>query len=389
MKVLLVTDRYVYEENSELWCPQDFYNIIARMTRLGEIHMCCPRKIARTGSNLIFDWSLNDLMKPQHLTFIDKSFVVPRATTRKAICKAISEVDLVVGYLPSLNAEFSESYAHRLGKKYMSLVCACTWDGLWNQDWKRKIVAPYRYLLNRHVLSHTDYALYVTNEFLQRRYPANVGNSNSVGISDVVLEENHVGELELRLARIEALKPDDEVKIATTATLNVPFKGQRFVIAALAKLKKMGYAHYHYYLIGGGSSDPLQREAERYDVTDQVHFVGKLTHDQVFDFLRQVDVYVHPSLQEGLPRSVVEAMSVALPCIGARTAAIPELLDPTFVVKRKSVDDIVDKLLLLDKPTMAAQARRNYQEAQNYRCDILDERRNKFYDHIVEDMSHA
>lgn len=102
-----------------------------------------------------------------------------------------------------------------------------------------------------------------------------------------------------------------------------------------------------------------------------------------------MDIYVHPSLQEGLPRSVVEAMSLGLPCIGAMTAAIPELLDYQFVVRRKSVADIVDKILLLDKAMMKKQAERNFLEAKNYSSKFLDERRNRFYEYIINDLANT
>ena len=161
------------------------------------------------------------------------------------------------------------------------------------------------------------------------------------------------------------------------------------MIEALKILKDQGHSNYQYYLIGGGNGDRLKNLAKKLGVENQVHFVGKLPHDQVFEFLDSIDIYVHPSLQEGLPRSVVEAMSRALPCIGARTAAIPELLDDHYVVKRKSPNELAKRILeLRNKDLQKQQAKRNFEEAKKFECAVLDKRRAAFYEQIRNDIEH-
>lgn len=386
MKVLLVTDQYLRIINGQILGPANFTSIVKRLKSLGELHICLLERKDDSKSIQVYNDPLNEYVEKNNISFISKSYLWPSCATTKTLRNEIRKVDLVIGYVPALNAEFACQMAHRMGKKYFALMVACPWDGLWNQDWKRKIAAPYRFLMNRNVLRNADYALYVTNRFLQHRYPNRVGNS--AGISDVVLEENHVGVLESRIKKIEVMIKDETIKLATIAMLNVQYKGQRFVIKALKKLKDRGFSNYHYYLIGGGDDSKLRALAVKFGVLDQVHFVGKLIHEEVFSLLDDMDIYVHPSLQEGLPRSVVEAMSRALPCIGARTAAIPELLDPHFVVKRKSVDEIVDRILELrdNKPLMIQQAKRNFEESKNYECAKLDASRNEFYNSIKKDF---
>lgn len=386
MKILLVTDQQLVIEGDKVLGPPNFTNILKRLTAIGELSACLLKPRDKSKRIQVYNDNVENIIKPQDITYISKSFIWPSHKTLSLLKREIEKVDLVIGYVPALNAEVAEILAHKMGKKYFALMVACPWDGLWNQDWKRKIAAPYRYLMNRYVLKNADYALYVTNRFLQNRYPNHVGNS--IGISNVVLRENHVGVLNSRLEKINAKRSNDPIKLATIAMLNVRYKGQRFVIRALRKLKEMGYDNYHYYLIGGGDDNELRRIATKEGVTEHVHFVGKLPHEDVFKLLDEIDIYIHPSLQEGLPRSVVEAMSRALPCIGARTAAIPELLDDQFVVKRKSVDKIVEKLLELreNKELMSQQAIRNFEEAKKYECSVLDARRKEFYNSIRKDF---
>ncbi len=384
MKVLLVTDQFLKFDGEKILGSTSFTSNIKRLSVLGELHLCVQECTDTTKFVQIFNDPINEYVKKDNILFIEKSLIWPSSKTRRKLRDKIAQVDLVIGYVPALNAEAANILTRKAGKKYFAVMVACPWDALWNQDWKRKIIAPYRFLLNRYVLKHSDYALYVTNEFLQKRYPT-VGNS--IGISDVVLEDNHVGGLDARIQHITHKQAGAPIKLATTAMLNVRYKGQRFVLQAIRKLKDMGHNNYQYYLIGGGDNSELRKQAERLGVEKQVHFVGKITHEEVFKILDEIDIYIHPSLQEGLPRSVVEAMSRALPCIGARTAAIPELLDNNFVVKRKSVDEIVDRILLLQDQNFAiAQARRNYNEAKKYESQILDAKRNAFYESICKDF---
>ena len=170
--------------------------------------------------------------------------------------------------------------------------------------------------------------------------------------------------------------------------LNQKFKGQRFVIRAVRKLKDMGFNNYKYYLIGGGDDTSLRNLTKNLDLTDNIVFVGKVSHEKVFELLDDMDIYIQPSLQEGLPRSVVEAMSRALPCIGAATGAIPELLDSKYITRKKSVDDIAQAILRISpKEEMEKEARRNILEAGKFECNALDRKRNSFYGQIAEDLA--
>lgn len=377
MKILIITDRNVRRDKDIIYGPASFTSIIRRLSVLGELHLCVVESINDNNRIQVFNESLNDYVDIEHVFFIKKSFIWPSKSVARTIKEQISKVDLVIGYVPSLNAEVANLYAKKSGKKYFALMVACPWDGLWNQDWKRKIAAPYRFFMNRYVLRHSDYALYVTHNFLQKRYPT---KGMSIGLSDVVLKKTDTRTLESRIEHISNMNDGDKIKLATTAMLNVKYKGQRFVIRAIKKLKDMGYTDYEYYLIGGGDNKVLSSLAKKLGVENQIHFVGKVTHEEVFAVLDDIDIYVHPSLQEGLPRSVVEAMSRALPCIGSNTAAIPELIDNKFIVKRKSVDEIVNRILKFrDKKILLEQAKLNFEEAKKYECQILDERRNEFY----------
>src|SRR5690606_15570335 len=118
----------------------------------------------------------------------------------------------------------------------------------------------------------------------------------------------------------------NKIIIGTTAAIDVKHKGQQYVIEALGELKKNGYTKFEYHLVGGGDPAYLKSIAKRHNIEENIHFLGTLPHNKVFEWLDNIDIYVQPSRQEGLPRALIEAMSRGLPAFGANTAGIPELL---------------------------------------------------------------
>ena len=100
--------------------------------------------------------------------------------------------------------------------------------------------------------------------------------------------------------------------------------------------------------------------------------------------LDDMDLYIQPSKQEGLPRALIEGMSRALPAVGTRVAGIPELLGDDYLVKKGSVDDIIEVLSTkMNKECMKKQARVNYAKASEYTLDIINARRQAFFDKFV------
>lgn len=298
---------------------------------------------------------------------------------KEILCREISEADLIFIRLPSVIGNLSVDLCRKQKKQYLIEVVGCPWDSYWNYSVKGKIVAPAAAQMMRSRVKKAPFVLYVTNRFLQSRYPT---RGKSVSCSNVELIEMEESVLQRRLRKIESYTSDSVLTIGTAAGLDVPYKGQQFVIEAMGKLKKQGITQFRYSVIGGGTGDRLRRVAKANDVEDQVDIVGQLPHGEVFGWLDSIDIYAQPSRQEGLPRSVIEAMSRGIPCIGARTAGIPELLSDACIFSngKNEIEEICTCLLhMRDQETAKAMAKLNFREAKNYQRDLLAERRTRFF----------
>lgn len=301
---------------------------------------------------------------------------------RKIIKEEVKNAEFIVLRTSSI-ANIAGKYARKFRKPYLVEVVGCAWDGTWNYSLLGKLIAPISYIMQKKTVKNADFAIYVTNDYLQKKYP---NKNKTTNCSNVALNEFNERVLQERLKKIEAKKLDEKIIIGTTAAVNVRYKGQEYIIKALAKLKEQGLHMYEYQLVGGGDQSYLKEIAQKYGVSDQLKFLGKMTHDKVYEWLDTIDIYAQPSRQEGLPRSVIEAMSRAVPAIGANTAGIPELLDSDVIFSntKANTNEISDIIINFDQKKMKAHARKNYLEAKKYDKSIIESRRRQSFKKYIE-----
>lgn len=103
----------------------------------------------------------------------------------------------------------------------------------------------------------------------------------------------------------------NEVKKLIYVARMIPIKNHEFLIRLLSKLENCKLV-----LIGTDDKDgSIRRMIEAEGLTDRVELVGLIPRNEVFKKLLESDIYVSTSLVEGLPISVLEAMSVGLPVV--------------------------------------------------------------------------
>ncbi|MDK2808259.1 MAG: hypothetical protein PWP24_994 [Clostridiales bacterium] len=90
-------------------------------------------------------------------------------------------------------------------------------------------------------------------------------------------------------------------------------KNQKYSIGILEEVMKVD-ENIKLLLIGDGKQlDEVKLDAKRKNIADHVIFTGEV--ENVFDYLQAMDLFILPSLFEGLPVSCVEAQAMGLPCL--------------------------------------------------------------------------
>ncbi len=103
-----------------------------------------------------------------------------------------------------------------------------------------------------------------------------------------------------------------------------PVKGHTYLLQALRDILKC-HPETMLLLIGKGElQDVLRDEARAYGIYEQVRFLG--FREDIKELLEIIDIFVLPSISEGLPLSLLEAMAMAKPVVATRVGGIPEVV---------------------------------------------------------------
>lgn len=123
--------------------------------------------------------------------------------------------------------------------------------------------------------------------------------------------------------REELHLPQGTVLVGTVARLH-PVKGHLYLLQAITELVKE-CPDVHYVWIGGGEMrGELEEEVHRLGMQDWVHFLG--VRQDVPQLLPQLDLFVLPSVSEGLSVAILEAMAAGVPVITTAVGGSPEII---------------------------------------------------------------
>ena len=138
----------------------------------------------------------------------------------------------------------------------------------------------------------------------------------------------------------------------------VPRKGVDTLIEAMGILAARAAGAPRLVMAGiGGMREPLEQRAAQLDVADRITWLGKVPHDDVGWVMSAGDVFVLPSLSEGLPTVVCEAMACGLPVVATAVDGTPEIVDDPatgLLVQPHDAGGLAAALArMLDDPDMA------------------------------------
>ncbi len=223
----------------------------------------------------------------------------------------------------------------------------------------------------RKIISNAAMGSYVSFNHLQNKYPLEAGRF-SESISSIRLEKKYILE-------DQKIQSKDQNRIVQVGTF-IPLKNHLDLIYAIKSLKDVNII-FHVDFVGDGLlREKCEQRVQELDLTEQFTFHGQVTgFDNIVSILDANDIFIIPSSNEGMPRSLIEAMSRQLLCFGSNVGGIAELLDPEFTFQAGDIMAIVT--LLEDyyknknhsKYTNAVQ--NNLAKAKTFTSEILQNKR--------------
>lgn len=139
-----------------------------------------------------------------------------------------------------------------------------------------------------------------------------------------------------KIGKCNRIKIDTGKILITSVARFSEQKDHQTLICALSELPN---TNWELHLIGKGETQKnIELLVEKYNLSDKVVFHGE--RDDVPNFLLKSDIFVLSSNWEGLPLSIIEAMSASLPVIATNVGGVSELItkDVGFLVPSKDIN---------------------------------------------------
>jgi len=117
-------------------------------------------------------------------------------------------------------------------------------------------------------------------------------------------------------------------RIVSTASADVPLKGQKFLLEAIAKVRDQ-FPHVHLELVGKQREGSTTAETlNQLGLDDIVRFNQGISYKELVNLLASAEVAIVPSLYEGFSIPAIEALSCGAPLIASTGGALPEVAGP-------------------------------------------------------------
>ena len=247
----------------------------------------------------------------------------------------------------------------------------------------RPIYRLYFTLQVKRYAKRANGASYVTKFALQKRYPAFA----SIHGADEKHFESYYSSIILKKEyfwRERNYNPSKESYhiVHVNSCVTDYSKGHDVVIRIAKNLRDRGLPVQVTFVGDGPMRAHFESMAKELGIQEYVCFTGLLSGaDAVRTELLKADILIFPTLGEGLPRTVIEAMAVGLPCLSTPVNGIPELLSEEDMFAQQDAESFADRAekLLTDKEVYQSVCDRNLKKAEEYEESVLTQRRNDFY----------
>lgn len=186
-------------------------------------------------------------------------------------------------------------------------------------------------------------------------------------------------------SKIENLKINDEIILITTSRL-VKKNAVGDIIEALKYLPE----NVKLIIIGDGTEkEKLSALSSRLSVQERISFLGYLEHEEMIGHLQNADIFIRPSLSEGLGNSFLEAMAVGIPVIATSVGGIPDFLTNEVtglfceVNNPKSIADKVEMYLENDELRKKIVSNAQNMVTQKYDWNLISQKMENLFNKII------
>lgn len=388
MTLLLSGDEYCCCLEKKFFVSQTGYVLIQRyLNAFEKVYVAFRTKIVDAQSELgKYSYSL-DSSKVEFITIPffqgPRQFVPKYRKIKHAIKNTIDKCDFAILRLPSTTAFVAMEVIWKKKLPYATEIVFDCYDAVeTSDDILSKLIWRILHKMQVKACRNALGVSCVTEKYLQRRYFPIRPEAISSHYSSIELPEDFY----FSPRQYPGKKVFKIIHIANQVQFNGR-KGHNELIKVVSEINRADkrvevvFVGENYF----NGQERLKDLAQSLGTADSVTFTGFLNRQLLRNELINADIAVLPTRAEGLPRVVIEAMAMGLPCITSPVSGNPELIDENFLVRYDDVNGMVErcKILIANKDIYERQSRGNFEKSREYSSDVLNPRRTGFYNDLI------
>ncbi|MGM9974553.1 MAG: glycosyltransferase family 4 protein [Clostridiaceae bacterium] len=186
-----------------------------------------------------------------------------------------------------------------------------------------------------------------------------------------------------KLRREIGIKEDDIVFISMGDLIK-----RKNYKASLKSIARANNKKIHYLICGSGPElQKLQKMAAKLGIEKQVHFLG--FRKDIKELLKIADVFLFTSYQEGLPRSMMEAMASGLPCIASKIRGNVDLIrdrEGGYLIRPDDITGLSKAINTLaeNEEERKTMGQSNMKSIERFSLDIVRAEMYRIYSEVLE-----
>jgi glycosyltransferase involved in cell wall biosynthesis len=333
MKLMILNDSHVFRKGGHLWSLDPWLKLAGHLEPFfSSILLCVPLGKEAQGlaaTPLTEGWDgkrISWIHTYAHESVINYYKLLPFVVAQNfpIIFRAVRESDVVFLRLPAMNGFLATVAAQLLGKPFVcyfggdqkiQILEGGKYSGVWALP--ARLAAALHDALYRQVVRKSNASLFLSETTLAR---LDWTGTDCMFMFPSMIEERKIwmrptccqGSTRRRLLFVGALE---------TA------KGIKYLLEAMVRLIRTS-GEYTLNICGDGPErQALEQLTDRLGLRSVVHFSGHIRWgEELIRIYRDSDILVHPSLSEGVPKVVLEAMANGVAVIATTVGGIPRIV---------------------------------------------------------------
>jgi len=164
-----------------------------------------------------------------------------------------------------------------------------------------------------------------------------------------------------------------------------------FDLVRAAKYICRDHQNVKFILAGKGPLEKnLKRLVHSLDLDRNISFVGYINQERLLEYYQEASIFVHPSYHEGLPTTILEAVSCGIPVVATAVAGTSEVItdgETGYLVPPKDPDKLATAILsLLNDKELRERMGKNASEhvKRNFDWDIIAKKFEELYINTIK-----